>query len=630
MLRFQGFSPDTRIGRSARPVFACLARSSISLAPCLGTCLALLLALAPGCATSSRTPPRAEIASPSRDAQAAAAFMRAHSLELEGRLAEAAEQYERAAELDPESAELQRFKAQVYARMGHVDEALASGRRALELQPDDELTLLALARLYALLQRGDEARGLLEPHLENDTLSPDGLFLLIELETSAERYAEAETAARRLAVREPERARASYALGAVLERQGRLVEAEDAYRQVLAADPSDLRVYDAIARLRRREGDLDAELGVLHEKLALIPDDPTALLRIAQIHDSAGNRAGAIAALEQLVTHNPEQLSAQFQLGFYLYEDDRADEAIERFEMVARNAPVVGDARFLSEVIYFLGRAYRDQGYDDKALATLAQIPPDVERFSDARILRARIYEDREDYPAAIAEVRLAASGAPEGDEQAVATHVYLAGLLQRDGDLESAVELMQGLIGLHPDDADLVYDLGLIYSNAGDEERAMALMLEVLELDSDHASALNFVGYTWADHGVRLDDAEGMVLRAIELRPGDGYITDSLGWVYHQQGLQLLDSGDVKRARAAFGQAILALEQALDLLAQADPIITWHLGDAYRSVSRFDDALETYRRALSLEPPTDDAVKIQRQIDLLELQLRGSKGARH
>ena len=630
MLRFLGFSPDTRIGRSARSVFACLARRSISLAPRLATCLALLLALAPGCATSSRTPARPEIATPSREAQAAAAFLRAHSLELEGRLAESAEQYERAAQLDPESAQLQRFKAQVYARMGHVDEALASGRRALELEPDDERTLLALARLYALLQRGDEARGLLEPHLEQDSLSPDGLFLLIELEVSAERYAEAEEAARRLATREPERSRAPYALGAILERAGRLLEAEDAYRQVLAADPSDLRVYDAIARLRRRDGNPDAELAVLHEKLALMPDDPAALLRIAQIHDAADNRAGAIAALEQLVRHNPEQLSAQFQLGFYLYEDDRADEAIERFEMVARNAPVVGDERFLSEVIYFLGRAYRDLGYDDRALAVLAQIPPNVERFSDARILRARIYEDRDGYPAAIADVRLAASGVPEGDEQAVAIHVYLAGLLQRDGDLEGAVDLMRRLIGLHPDDADLVYDLGLIYSNAADEEKALALMLEVLELDSDHASALNFVGYTWADHGVRLDEAERMVRRAVELRPGDGYITDSLGWVYHQRGLQLLDSGDVKRARASFSRAILALEQALDLLEQADPVITWHLGDAYRSVSRFEDALEAYRRALSLEPPIEDAVEIQRQIDLLELQLRGSKGARH
>ena len=82
--------------------------------------------------------------------------------------------------------------------------------------------------------------------------------------------------------------------------------------------------------------------------------------------------------------------------------------------------------------------------------------------------------------------------------------------------------------------------------------------------------------------------------------------------------------------ARGSFGRAILALEGALRLLDEGDPVITRHLGDAYRSVSRFNDALATYRKALELSPQTEDAVEIQRQIDLLELQLRPStSGAR-
>ncbi len=624
MLWFLGFFLGMRTWRSARPVFARPPRSQLLPG------LALATLIAAGCATPAPGGPRLKAEPPSQEAQAAAAFMRAHSLELEGRLIEAAAQYERAAELDPESAQLQRFKAQVYARVGRVEDALASGRRALELEPDDERTLLALARLYALLQRGDEARALLEPHFENDSLSAEGLFLLIELEANADHHSRAEAAARRLIEREPELSRGHYALGSILERQDRLTEAEDAYRQVLAVDPSDLRAYDAMARLRRREGDLEAELAVLREKLELMPDDSSALLRMAQIHDSEGDRAGAIVALRQLVAHHPEQLSAQFQLGFYLYEDDSVDEAIERFEVVAENAPVVGDERFLSEVLYFLGRAYREQDREDKALEVLAQVRSSVERFSDARILRARIYEDREDYKAAITDVRLAASSVSETDEEGVAVHVYLAGLLQRDDDLDGAVAMMQRLIEAHPGDGDLLYDLGLIYSNAGDDDTALATMLEVLNLDADHASALNFVGYTWADQAKRLDEAKRMVLRALELRPGDGYITDSLGWVHYQRGLKLLEAGEVGEARSAFGQAILALENALELLDEADPIITRHLGDAYRSVSRFEDALATYRQALTLEPTSEDAVGIQRQIDLLELQLRGSKGARH
>jgi cytochrome c-type biogenesis protein CcmH/NrfG len=70
-------------------------------------------------------------------------------------------------------------------------------------------------------------------------------------------------------------------------------------------------------------------------------------------------------------------------------------------------------------------------------------------------------------------------------------------------------------------------------------------------------------------------------------------------------------------------------LERALTLLEPDDPIITWHLADAYRSVSRFQEALTTYRRALELRPEQDDAVRIQEQIDLLELQLKGASSGK-
>ena len=89
----------------------------------------------------------------SPEADAAAAFLRGRSLELEGRLADAAEAYEEAAKSDPDSAELQRFLAHVYARMGDAEKAVESGQKALELEPDDERTLLSMARLYGALQR---------------------------------------------------------------------------------------------------------------------------------------------------------------------------------------------------------------------------------------------------------------------------------------------------------------------------------------------------------------------------------------------------------------------------------------------------------------------------------------------
>jgi tetratricopeptide (TPR) repeat protein len=169
------------------------------------------------------------------------------------------------------------------------------------------------------------------------------------------------------------------------------------------------------------------------------------------------------------------------------------------------------------------------------------------------------------------------------------------------------------------------------MHGEAGDEEKALAVMNEVLERDPDHASALNYVGYTWAEQGERLDEAENMIRRAIDLRPDDGYIADSLGWVLYQRGLKLLAAGREPDAREAFSAAIEQLERASELLDRGDPIITRHLGDAYRSVLRFDDALAAYRRALDLDPEEEDAEEIRGAIELLEIELEGSPpGARH
>ena len=56
--------------------------------------------------------------------------------------------------------------------------------------------------------------------------------------------------------------------------------------------------------------------------------------------------------------------------------------------------------------------------------------------------------------------------------------------------------------------------------------------------------------------------------------------------------------------------------------VSKGDPVITWHLGDAYRSLARYDEALATYERALTLSPEDDDAAKIREQIESLQRQL--------
>ena len=267
---------------------------------------------------------------------------------------------------------------------------------------------------------------------------------------------------------------------------------------------------------------------------------------------------------------------------------------------------------------YFVGLVHDEAGRSDEALAQLEQVPPNSPRYADARAVMARIYEREKDFGRAEVEAKRAIAAAP--DKRSL--QVYLAGLYQRSGDLPKGVALMQELIQANPTEVDLYYDLGVIYGEADEPEQSLQMMNKVLELDPNHASALNYVGYSWAEKGERLDEAETMIRKAIALKPDDGYITHSLGWLYYQRGLRQQAAGQRDAARSSFNQARSQLEHALKLLDKGDPVITWHLGDAYRSLARYDDALATYERALKLAPQDDDAVKIRAQIESLQREL--------
>jgi Flp pilus assembly protein TadD len=134
------------------------------------------------------------------------------------------------------------------------------------------------------------------------------------------------------------------------------------------------------------------------------------------------------------------------------------------------------------------------------------------------------------------------------------------------------------------PRDEALLYALGAAYERAGRTDEAVAQMRALLALDPDHAEALNFVGYSYAEQGVRLDEAEELVRRALRLAPRSGHMVDSLGWIRFRKG-------DYK-------QAVELLEEA-DRLTGPDASILEHLGDAYHAAARPADAAAAWRRAL-------------------------------
>ncbi|MEQ1668259.1 MAG: tetratricopeptide repeat protein, partial [Sulfuriferula sp.] len=102
-----------------------------------------------------------------------------------------------------------------------------------------------------------------------------------------------------------------------------------------------------------------------------------------------------------------------------------------------------------------------------------------------------------------------------------------------------------------------------------------------------NHAHALNALGYTWADHNMRLPEALVMLQQALKLSPDDAFVLDSMGWLQYRLGH--LDA------------AVDYLQRAYQ--RRADPEIAAHLGEVMWAQGRYEQAQAVWQGALKSAP---------------------------
>ena len=132
------------------------------------------------------------------------------------------------------------------------------------------------------------------------------------------------------------------------------------------------------------------------------------------------------------------------------------------------------------------------------------------------------------------------------------------------------------------------------IVSSVQDHDTADALMLRVLELDPANFEALNFVGYSWADRGTRLAEAEDFIRLALQLRPDDVNIEDSLAWVLYRQG--------------RFSEA-LEIQTRVVERSNTNAVLLDHLGDIQWMAGLREEAAESWERAMGFADESDEDV---------------------
>ncbi len=145
-----------------------------------------------------------------------------------------------------------------------------------------------------------------------------------------------------------------------------------------------------------------------------------------------------------------------------------------------------------------------------------------------------------------------------------------------------------------------IYYFRGICLERSKQWSKAEADLKKSLELFPDQPHVLNYLGYSWIDQGLNLDDGMRMIKRAVEQRADDGYIVDSLGWAYYRLGNT--------------EEAVKHLERAVELKPE-DPTINDHLGDAYWKIGRQLEARFQWSHARDLKPEPEELEKIEAKL---------------
>jgi len=271
--------------------------------------------------------------------------------------------------------------------------------------------------------------------------------------------------------------------------------------------------------------------------------------------------------------------------------------AIDRLKSLAAQKPGSEKIRF------YLGALYEEIKDYPAAIQEFKTINFGSEFFEDSVMHAAYLHKLLGQFPDAIAEVKRGLS-----HEQDNPRYWILHGtLLDESGSLKSSAKVLRQAFEKFPENTQVNFQLGSVYDRLDQKDKTVLHLEKVLEFDENHVQALNYLAYVYAENTNNLEAAEKLAQRALKLQPGDGFIMDTLGWVYYKQG--------------RMPEAIATLETAFGK-ERGEAIIAEHLADAYQRHQLHQKAIVLYEKAVLLEKDQDQKQKISRKLATIQSKI--------
>jgi len=517
-------------------------------------------------------------------------------------------------------------EAQIAIKQGHIERAIQSLERAIQLDPKSVYLYMELASLYLGQKKKELASEILEKGLLIDPNHVEALIFYGNISHNSKQSEKAIQAYQKVIQIAPRKEERVYLLlGNLWMEAGNLDAALEVYQNLVTNFPASFAGHFFIGKILSEQGQAKKAETSLLRALELEPDLEEARFQLLKIYSNSGDLAKVVLLYEELLQKNPKNIRAALELGLFQYKNNLADSGAALFkdlgqrshqdqEIIRRLVQNYIDPKLYddavtvikgmlkgapesSDLYYLAGISFEGQNDIQNAIKHLQQVDLGNRFYENAVVRIAAIYQDQQKMDLAIQTLKLAIEEAPDIPE----FRLYLGSFYEEIEAYADAESILKSGLEIDPDNIQINFRLGVVYDKWGKKSDSIASMQKVIALDPKNANALNYLGYTYADMGQNLDEAEALIREALKYKPDDGYITDSLGWVFFKKG--------------NYEKALIYLRKAV-ALAPDDPIILEHLGDAYLKLNDIENALKYYQE--SLQKRSDDTQGIQKKIDEL------------
>ena len=542
---------------------------------------------------SSNSKPAADLAlrlEGAHKADALTHFVEGMSLEENGETDRALEAYRKVLNVDPGQSQLASRVAALLIEQEDFPQAIDVLKDAIKANPKDADPYQQLAYIYAkYLKKTDQAIDYANRAITLNSGDIEGYQRLVEIEVAA-------------------------------GQEKKALEVLDRATKVLSNDASFWlrlgKLYVAVlfkSDSQPKPDELKRTNEIFKKAADHAGDDPAILKDVADYYAASQQLKEAIPLYLHVLELQPDDSNAREKLATGFILTNQRGKAIEMLEQIIKEHPEKYQTYdLLAQVLDDEARSLQRAKRVDEAKATFAKVvanyeqsllinPNHVGTYLHLAELLLGPLKDADRAVRLLTEARHRFLGAPEIVYYLAIAQSEAKQTQQAVATFEEALHEAQLDQGNDMVNAKFYFNYGATAEQAGLYQKAADLLSKSIALDpANSAEACNYLGYMWADHNMNLDEAETMIKGALEIEPNNASYLDSLGWVEFRKG--------------KFDQALNNLLSAAKTADHDDPVIFEHIGDAYFKLNRTSEALESWQKALALDPKNKNlANKIER-----------------